>query len=158
MEPMLIVHISSLSAIIILSIVLLVNSIKTKNKLFMYLSIGTLVVSIGSLTYRLIHHFNDEHYKNKVKQLLKILTQKLINEGGHDLDDIKKTKNCIENDKKSIMLAYNIYKSFEIKIEGIDSDIKLIKKGLSSADIEKQKVHLAAIMSAVFARCYAKSK
>ena len=70
MEQMLIVHISSLSAIIILSIVLLVNSIKTKNKLVMYLSIGTLVVSIGCLTYCLIHHFNDEHYKSKVKQLL----------------------------------------------------------------------------------------
>ena len=64
MEQMLIVHISSLSAIIILSIVLLVNSIKTKNKLVMYLSIGTLVVSIGCLTYCLIHHFNEQHHND----------------------------------------------------------------------------------------------
>jgi len=64
MEPMLIVHISSLSAIIILSIVVLMNSIKTKNKLVMYLSIGTLVVSIGCLTYCLIHHFNEQHHND----------------------------------------------------------------------------------------------
>ena len=81
---MLIVHISSLSAIIILSIVLLVNSIKTKNKLVMYLSIGTLVVSIGCLTYCLIHHFNDEHKKNK--------------ENPHFNDEHKKNK---ENQMKS---------------------------------------------------------
>lgn len=68
MEQMLIVHISSLSAIIILSIVLLVNSIKTKNKLVMYLSIGTLVVSIGSLTYCLIHHFSEERKKKKAEE------------------------------------------------------------------------------------------
>ena len=71
MEQMLIVHISSLSAIIILSIVLLVNSIKTKNKLVMYLSIGTLVVSIGCLTYCLIHHFTSTKDDKDMKDIIK---------------------------------------------------------------------------------------
>ena len=71
MEQMLIVHISSLSAIIILSIVLLVNSIKTKNKLVMYLSIGTLVVSVGCLTYCLIHHFTSIKDDGDMKDIIK---------------------------------------------------------------------------------------
>jgi hypothetical protein len=71
MEQMLIVRISSLSAIIILSIVLLVNSIKTKNKLVMYLSIGTLVVSIGCLTYCLIHHFTSTKDDKDMKDIIK---------------------------------------------------------------------------------------
>ena len=78
MEQMLIVHISSLSAIIILSIVLLVNSIKTKNKLVMYLTIATIVISLGSLIYFLIDHFNKQHYYNTHVTLPAIMFQKLL--------------------------------------------------------------------------------
>jgi len=108
MEQMLIVHISSLSAIIILSIVLLVNSIKTKNKLIMYLSIGTLVVSIGCLTYCLIHHFNKQHQDEKNKKMVRTLLKKMTNEKGF----ITLT-NCLQNQKtindltKILLTAYN---------------------------------------------------
>lgn len=126
MEQMLIVHISSLSAIIILSIVLLVNSIKTKNKLVMYLSIGTLVVSIGCLTYCLIHHFNDEHYKNKVKQLLKNIAgtanEEIIKHHGTEVKNNKELKDCYYN-KKTIKLASDIFKTFGVTTEQLDRDI-----------------------------------
>lgn len=126
MEQMLIVHISSLFTIIILSIVLLVNSIKTKNKLIMYLSIGTLVVSIGCLTYCLIHHFNDEHYKNKVKQLLKniagIANEDVIKHDGTEVKNKKELKDCYYN-KKTIKLASDIFKTFGVTTEQLDRDI-----------------------------------
>ena len=111
MEQMLIVHISSLSAIIILSIVLLVNSIKTKNKLVMYLSIGTLVVSIGCLTYCLIHHFNKQHQDEKNKKMVGTLIKKLTHEDGWEMAPVKLT-NCLQNQKTindltKILLASN---------------------------------------------------
>lgn len=110
MEQMLIVHISSLSAIIILSIVLLVNSIKTKNKLVMYISIGTLVVSIGCLTYCLIHHFNKQHQDEKNKKMVRTLIKKITNEQGF-MEAVKLT-NCLQsqktiNDLTKILLASN---------------------------------------------------
>ena len=168
MEQMLIVHISSLSAIIILSIVLLVNSIKTKNKLVMYLSIGTLVVSIGCLTYCLIHHFNDvandleeemkqnevkqlhhfndEHYKNKVKQLLKYLTLKN--------PTMKTLKMCI-NTEISIKTACNILKSLGVTTKEIDNDIADIQlSSVFESQLEDPKYrHLTAIVMTLFAYC-----
>lgn len=110
MEQMLIVHISSLFTIIILSIVLLVNSIKTKNKLVMYLSIGTLVVSIGCLTYCLIHHFNKQHQDEKNKKMVGTLIKKLTHEKGF-MEAVKLTK-CLQNQKTindltKILLASN---------------------------------------------------
>jgi len=71
MDEILILHISSSLFIIILSIVLLVNSIKTKNKLVMFLSIGTLVVSVGCLTYFLIHHFTSIKDDKDMKDIIK---------------------------------------------------------------------------------------
>ena len=71
MDEILIVHISSSLITIILSIVLLVNSIKTKNKLVMFLSIGTLVISLGCLTYFLIHHFTSTKDDGEMKDIIK---------------------------------------------------------------------------------------
>ena len=144
MEQMLIVHISSLSAIIILSIVLLVNSIKTKNKLIMYLSIGTLVVSIGCLTYCLIHHFNDEHYKSKVKQLLK----SLINVD----PETKKLANCL-NSEKSIKLSYNIFKDLGVTTEEIDRDINNLKNPTTSKGHLDDTKHLLVLVTSISAYC-----
>lgn len=54
----------TLSLLLVLSIIILWNSIKTKNKLVMYLSIATVVISLGSLIYFLIEHFNKQHHAN----------------------------------------------------------------------------------------------
>ena len=143
MEQMLIVHISSLSAIIILSIVLLVNSIKTKNKLVMYLSIGTLVVSIGCLTYCLIHHFNDEHYKNKVKQLLKSLGS---------MRGMEQLSNCY-NSEKSIKLAFNIFKDLGVTTEEIDRDINNIKNPKTAKGHLDDTKHLVVLVTSISAYC-----
>ena len=78
MDEILILHISSSLFIIILSIVLLVNSIKTKNKLAMFLSIGTLVVSLGCLTYCLIHHFNQQHHNENHVTLPTLTVSKAV--------------------------------------------------------------------------------
>ena len=64
MDPMLFLHISTIGLLLILSIIILWNSIKTKNKLVMYLSIATIVISLGSLIYFLIEHFNKQHHAN----------------------------------------------------------------------------------------------
>jgi len=127
MEQMLIVHISSLSAIIILSIVLLVNSIKTKNKLVMYLSIGTLVVSIGCLTYCLIHHFNEQHQDdnhvtvsspvyNKSKQNIKELLEYVIKtstpeRGMFDKKQYNILKECLSKPKLIADLTNQLLKN-----------------------------------------------
>mgnify|MGYP001488812630 CR=1 FL=1 len=55
MKQNLIIKIICLSIITILSVVVLLNSLKIKNKLIMYLMICTIVVSIGYLTYSLIN-------------------------------------------------------------------------------------------------------
>lgn len=130
MEQMLIVHISSLSAIIILSIVLLVNSIKTKNKLVMYLSIGTLVVSIGCLTYCLIHHFNDEQKKNKENQMkssLKNLASKFPLTSSID-------KKCLTS-KSTIDELYIFCKKEKIT----QSDLDFIFDYLNNKKVDKKK-------------------
>lgn len=64
MDPMLFLHISTLGLLLVLSIIILWNSIKTKNKLVMYLSIVNIVISLGSLIYFLIDHFNKQHHAN----------------------------------------------------------------------------------------------
>jgi hypothetical protein len=80
MEQMLIVHISTLALIIILSMVILINSIKTKNKTVMYLTIATIVISLGSLTYFLINHFKKEHKKKTHVSVPRNVTSIPINE------------------------------------------------------------------------------
>ena len=134
MEQMLIVQISSLSAIIILSIVLLVNSIKTKNKLVMYLSIGTLVVSIGCLTYCLIHHFNDEHKKKdektkekQMKSSLKTLLTNLTSTGVFP-QTMKNVKSCVTS-KDTIDELYLYCKQQKITQADLDSEIAMMSSG-----------------------------
>ena len=130
MEQMLIVHISSLSAIIILSIVLLVNSIKTKNKLVMYLSIGTLVVSIGCLTYCLIHHFNEERKKTKEKQMkssLKTLLTNLTSTGSLP-PTMENVKSCVTS-KDTIDELYLYCKQQKITQADLDSEIAMMSGG-----------------------------
>ena len=61
MDLMLIVHISTLGLLLVLSIIILWKSIKTKDKLVLYLTIATIVIS---LIYFLIEHFNKQHYDN----------------------------------------------------------------------------------------------
>ena len=154
MEQMLIVHISSLSTIIILSIVLLVNSIKTKNKLIMYLSIGSLVVSIGCLTYCLIHHFNDEHYKNKVKQLFKniagIANEEVIKDDGTEAKNKKELKDCYYN-KKTIKLASDIFKTFGVTTEELDRDINDINATKNLSNLQND--YLNAVLNTISEYC-----
>lgn len=107
MEQMLIVHISSLFTIIILSIVLLVNSIKTKNKLVMYLSIGTLVVSIGCLTYCLIHHFNKQHHANNHVTLPTLSVSKPVY--NKSMQNVKKILDSIMDPSYSIDFSQKEY-------------------------------------------------
>ena len=64
MDHTLVIHISTLVLLLVLSIIILWNSVKTKNKLVMYLSIATVVISLGSLIYFLIEHFNKQHHAN----------------------------------------------------------------------------------------------
>lgn len=123
MEQMLIVHISSLSAIIILSIVLLVNSIKTKNKLVMYLSIGTLVVSIGCLTYCLINHFSEERMKSSLKTLLTNLTST-----GSLPPTMENVKSCVTS-KDTIDELYLYCKQQKITQADLDSEIAMMSGG-----------------------------
>jgi len=129
MEQMLIVHISSLSAIIILSIVLLVNSIKTKNKLVMYLSIGTLVVSLGCLTYFLIHHFtstkDDGDMKDIIKSTYQYIGDSAVNyernsPGSQKIDDFVV-------DPKSVDDGLALVKHHKITLDELRQHAKTIK-------------------------------
>ena len=131
MEQMLIVHISSLSAIIILSIVLLVNSIKTKNKLVMYLSIGTLVVSIGCLTYCLIHHFTSTKDDKDMKDIIKSTYQDI---GDSIVKAARLTGNTIEDfvvDPKSVDDGLAIVKSHKISLDELKQHSNTIKTDIS---------------------------
>ena len=121
MEQMLIVHISSLFTIIILSIVLLVNSIKTKNKLVMYLSIGTLVVSIGCLTYCLIHHFTSTKDDKDMKDIIKSTYQ--------DIGD---------SIVKAARLNGNTTEDFVVDPKLVDDGLAIVKSHKISLDELKQ--------------------
>ena len=126
-----------LSAIIILSIVLLVNSIKTKNKLVMYLSIGTLVVSIGCLTYCLIHHFNDEHKKNKENQM-KSSIKKVMSKIASN-PSIKFDKGCLTS-KPTIDDLYIFCKRENIT----QSDLDFILDELNNKKVDETKLNVEA--------------
>jgi len=131
MEQMLIVHISSLSAIIILSIVLLVNSIKTKNKLVMYLSIGTLVVSIGCLTYCLIHHFTSTKDDKDMKDIIKSTYQDI---GDSIVNAARLYGNTIEDfvvDPKSVDDGLAIAKYHKISLDELKQHSNTIKTDIS---------------------------
>ena len=119
MDQMLIVHISSLSAIIILSIVLLVNSIKTKNKLAMFLSIGTLVVSLGCLTYFLIHHFTSTKDDGDMKDIIKS-TYQYIGDSVQKIDDFVV-------DPKSVDDGLALVKHHKITLDELRQHAKTIK-------------------------------
>ena len=98
MKHMLIIHISTLALLLVLSIIILLNSVKTKNKLVMYLTIGTIVISLGSLIYFLIHHFNEQHkYENNKKMVEDILN--LIVNKGMQVEKVKDLKSCLKNQK-----------------------------------------------------------
>ena len=132
MEQMLIVRISSLSAIIILSIVLLVNSIKTKNKLVMYLSIGTLVVSIGCLTYCLIHHFtstkDDKDMKDIIKSTYQYIGDTIVktarSNNGKTIDDFVV-------DPTSVDIGLTIVKSQKITLNELRQQSNTVKNDIS---------------------------
>ena len=131
MEQMLIVHISSLSAIIILSIVLHVNSIKTKNKLVMYLSIGTLVVSIGCLTYCLIHHFTSTKDDKDMKDIIKSTYQDI---GDSIVKAARLTRNTIDDfvvDPKSVDDGLAIVKSHKITLNELRQHSNTVKTDIS---------------------------
>ena len=130
MDQISIVHISSLSTIIILSIVLLVNSIKTKNKLVMYLSIGTLVVSVGCLTYCLIHHFtsikDDGDMKDIIKSTYQYIGDSIVNaenKQGPKIDDFVV-------DPKSVDDALALVKHHKITLDELRQHAKTIKTDL----------------------------
>ena len=132
MEQMLIVHISSLSAIIILSIVLLVNSIKTKNKLVMYLSIGTLVVSVGCLTYCLIHHFTSIKDDGDMKDIIKS-TYQYIGDSFVNVERQASPPPKIDDfvvDPKSVDDALALVKHHKITLDELRQHAKTIKTDL----------------------------
>ena len=138
MDQILIVHISSLSAIIILSIVLLVNSIKTKNKLVMYLSIGTLVVSVGCLTYCLIHHFtsikDDGDMKDIIKSTYQYIGDSFVNvekddKKGDNASKLSKIDDFVV-DPKSVDDALALVKHHKITLDELRQHAKTIKTDL----------------------------
>ena len=138
---MLIVHISSLSLIIILSIVLLVNSIKIKNKLFMYLSIGTLVVSIGCLTYCLIHYCNEQHKKKTHVSIPKMLTHVPNEDFDKKKQLIKKMIDTMISCRNKMTLDNNEINKFYKEIQNDSFYTKMAKKlvvSLADKDLDTQ--------------------
>ena len=158
MDQISIVHISSLSTIIILSIVLLVNSIKTKNKLVMYLSIGTLVVSVGCLTYCLIHHFtsikDDGDMKDIIKSTYQYIGDSFVN--AERKDDKKDAE--IKGDKEDVGRKgdkeggnVSLIDDFVVDPKSVDDGLALVKHHKITLDELRQhaktiKTDLSTIM------------
>ena len=99
MNHILIIHISTLALLLILSIIVLLNSLKTKNKLVMYLSIGSLVIILGSLIYFLYHHFNEQHKFENNKKMIEDILNLMISSKSVQFEKTEDIKSCLKNQK-----------------------------------------------------------
>ena len=105
----------------------------------MYLSIGTLVVSVGCLTYCLIHHFtsikDDGDMKDIIKSTYQYIGDSVVNaerKGDKDGGNVSKLSNIDDFvvDPKSVDDALALVKHHKITLDELRQHAKTIKTDL----------------------------
>ena len=111
----------------------IINSFKTKNKLAMFLSIGTLIVSLGCLTYFLIHHFtstkDDGEMKDIIKSTYQYIGDSFVNKERGSSPGPQKIDDFVV-DPKTVYDGLALVKHHKITLDELRQHAKTIKTDL----------------------------